>query len=75
MIAAMISTAVCDALGNAFDADNNPRVNGYILGTVMMVSLIGSGAAFFISGIHYKKFMDGSKARESETGINKSNKS
>ena len=59
MCAAMISTAVCDALGNALDAAENPAVNGYILGTTRMISLIGSGTAFFVSGIHYKRFMDG----------------
>lgn len=59
MIAAMISTAACDFLGVALGAEENPRVNGYILGTVMMISLIGSGIAFYRAGVHYKRFMEG----------------
>lgn len=59
MTAAMISTATCDFLGNYLGADEDPRINGYILGVVMMISLIGSGISFFISGIHYKRFMQG----------------
>ena len=59
MTAAMISTALLDVLGQAFDTENDPAMAGYILGIAMMASLIGSGIAFLISGFHYRKFMCG----------------
>ena len=44
-------------LGDAFDTDANPRVSGYLLSTILMISFIGSGIFYLISGKLYKNRM------------------
>lgn len=59
MSAAMISTALLDWLNLYFDAKSDPKIYGYILAVFMLISYLGSALAFFIAGIHYKRYMEG----------------
>lgn len=61
MTAAMIGNTLIDHLNQIFMATTDPAYYGYILGTFMMVSYIGSGICFLIAGCYYKRFVENLK--------------
>ena len=57
-MAGMIGTAILGQLQIKLDAENNIEVYGNSLFIFMMISYIGCVPFYYLSGVHYSKFME-----------------